>query len=262
MACQPRQVFTRFALAAAIASVLPTGRGLAQERDRSKIPDKYKWNTADIYPSEEAWREAKDRLLAEIPRLKSLSRRARHVGGTSRRGARAADAVEQGAGQGLRLRQHAVGPGHARQQVPGNAAGNGAGERAARRRSGVHRAGNPQDRSRDDRSFRRQRAAAQTVPDLPGRHPAPASAHQVGCRGEAARHGVGGRLRAFDHLRRLLGRRLPLSVGDPERRPDRQTRQLDLQRRAHVAEPRGSAEGDVVVLRGARRAIGARSAPR
>ena len=72
MACQPRQVFTRFALAAAIASVLPTGRGLAQERDRSKIPDKYKWNTADIYPSEEAWRAAKDRLLAEIPKLKGF----------------------------------------------------------------------------------------------------------------------------------------------------------------------------------------------
>ena len=72
MACQPRQVFTRFALAAAIASVLPAGRGLAQERDRSKIPEKYKWNTADIYPSDEAWRTAKERLLAEIPKLKAF----------------------------------------------------------------------------------------------------------------------------------------------------------------------------------------------
>ena len=33
----------------------------AQERDRAKIPDKYKWNLADIYPSEEAWRTAKER---------------------------------------------------------------------------------------------------------------------------------------------------------------------------------------------------------
>ena len=69
MACQPRQVFTRFALAAAIASVLPSGRGLAQERDRAKIPDKYKWNTTDIYPSDEAWRTAKQRLVSEIPEL-------------------------------------------------------------------------------------------------------------------------------------------------------------------------------------------------
>ena len=156
MACQPRQVFTRFALAAAIASVLPTGRGFAQERDRSKIPDKYKWNTADVYPSEEAWRAAKERLLAEIPKLKSF----RGALGTS--AARLADALElltqlnKELAQGLRLRQHAVGRGHARQQVPGHAAGNGAGERAARRRGGVHRAGDPENRSRDDRSLRRR----------------------------------------------------------------------------------------------------------
>ena len=100
MACQPRQVFTRFALAAAIASVLPTGRGLAQERDRSKIPDKYKWNLADLYPSEEAWRAAKERLLAEIPKLKDFRGHARLVAGATRRRARAADAVEQGARAG------------------------------------------------------------------------------------------------------------------------------------------------------------------
>ena len=38
-----------------------------QERDRGKVPDKYKWNLADIYPSEEAWKKAKDSLTAEIP---------------------------------------------------------------------------------------------------------------------------------------------------------------------------------------------------
>src|SRR5262249_42701802 len=41
----------------------------AQERDRSKIPDKYKWNLADIYPSEASWRAAKDAFAAEIPAL-------------------------------------------------------------------------------------------------------------------------------------------------------------------------------------------------
>src|ERR1700687_4936964 len=41
----------------------------AQERDRSKIPDKYKWNLADIYPSDAAWRAAKDKLSADIPSL-------------------------------------------------------------------------------------------------------------------------------------------------------------------------------------------------
>ena len=231
MACQPRQVFTRFALAAAIASVLPAGRGLAQERDRSKIPDKYKWNLADIYPSEEAWRAAKERLRRRDPEAEELSRRARVVAGASRRRARAADAAEQGARAGLRLRQHAVGRGHARQQVPGHAAGDGAGERAARRRGGVHRAGDPEDRSRDDRPLRRERAAAQAVPPLPRRHPAPAAAHQDRCRGEAARHRVGDRQRTVEHLRHLLGRRLPVSDGDAQRRQDGQARQLDLQRR-------------------------------
>ena len=43
--------------------------GVAQERDRTKIEDKYKWNLADLYPSEAAWRAAKEQLAAEIPTL-------------------------------------------------------------------------------------------------------------------------------------------------------------------------------------------------
>jgi oligoendopeptidase F len=41
----------------------------AQERDRSKISDKYKWNLADIYPSDDAWKKAKEQLVAEIPKV-------------------------------------------------------------------------------------------------------------------------------------------------------------------------------------------------
>jgi oligoendopeptidase F len=41
----------------------------AQERDRSKIPDKYTWNLADIYPSDASWRAAKEAFAAEIPAL-------------------------------------------------------------------------------------------------------------------------------------------------------------------------------------------------
>ncbi len=36
----------------------------AQERDRNKIAEKYKWNLADLYPSDSAWREAKKRIAA------------------------------------------------------------------------------------------------------------------------------------------------------------------------------------------------------
>jgi len=43
---------------------------VAQERDRTKVPDRYKWNLADIYPNEAAWRTAKDRLAGELPQLR------------------------------------------------------------------------------------------------------------------------------------------------------------------------------------------------
>ena len=44
----------------------------AQERDRAKIPDQYKWNLADIYADEAAWRAAKDKLAAELPQLRQF----------------------------------------------------------------------------------------------------------------------------------------------------------------------------------------------
>src|ERR1044071_3473083 len=57
-----------FFTAGAIAML--TFSALAQERDRSKIPDKYKWNLADIYPSDDAWRATKNKLAAELPQLR------------------------------------------------------------------------------------------------------------------------------------------------------------------------------------------------
>ena len=42
---------------------------LSQERDRSKIPEQYQWNLADIYPTDEAWKKAKEQLVAEISSL-------------------------------------------------------------------------------------------------------------------------------------------------------------------------------------------------
>src|SRR6185295_15904650 len=53
----------------AVALLGITLAGLAQERDRDKIPDKYKWNLSDIYPTEAAWRAAKEKIAAEIPPL-------------------------------------------------------------------------------------------------------------------------------------------------------------------------------------------------
>lgn len=43
----------------------------SQERDRSKVPDKYKWNLADIYPSDDAWKTAKEKFVADIPAIEA-----------------------------------------------------------------------------------------------------------------------------------------------------------------------------------------------
>ncbi len=42
---------------------------VAQDRDRAKTPDKYKWDLTDVYPTEAAWRAAKSKLQAEIPQI-------------------------------------------------------------------------------------------------------------------------------------------------------------------------------------------------
>jgi len=55
----------------AIGVVLAAGAA-AQQRDRARIPDQYRWSLADIYPNAGAWRAAKDKLAAEIPQLKQF----------------------------------------------------------------------------------------------------------------------------------------------------------------------------------------------
>ena len=47
-----------------VAFVIPTG---AQQRERTTVPDKYKWDLTHIYPSDAAWRAAKGKLEVEIP---------------------------------------------------------------------------------------------------------------------------------------------------------------------------------------------------
>lgn len=38
-----------------------------QERDRTKIADKYKWDLSHIFPNDEAWKRAKEELASKIP---------------------------------------------------------------------------------------------------------------------------------------------------------------------------------------------------
>jgi oligoendopeptidase F len=43
-----------------------------QERDRGQVPDQFKWNLAEIYPTDAAWRAAKDKAAADLPALKQF----------------------------------------------------------------------------------------------------------------------------------------------------------------------------------------------
>jgi oligoendopeptidase F len=58
---------TSAVLAAACLSLGPIVA--AQDRSRDQIPDKYKWNLADLYPSDDAWRAAKDKLAPEFQKV-------------------------------------------------------------------------------------------------------------------------------------------------------------------------------------------------
>ena len=46
-----------------------------QERDRSRIDDKYKWNIEDVYSSVTAWRNEKDRIATALPSIRTFAGR-------------------------------------------------------------------------------------------------------------------------------------------------------------------------------------------
>ena len=43
-----------------------------QQQDRSAVADRYKWNLSEIYPSDQAWRTAKDKLVAELQAIRAF----------------------------------------------------------------------------------------------------------------------------------------------------------------------------------------------
>ena len=60
---------TTQSIAVAVALAALSLQGVAQDRERAQIPDRYKWNLADIYPTHDAWRAAKDRVQSEMSQL-------------------------------------------------------------------------------------------------------------------------------------------------------------------------------------------------
>ena len=46
--------------------------GVAQQKERNAVPDKYKWDLTQIYPTDQAWRTAKDKLVSELPAVRAF----------------------------------------------------------------------------------------------------------------------------------------------------------------------------------------------
>lgn len=59
---------TLFAIALALLSI----SSFAQEKKRAEISDQYKWDLTDIYPSDEAWREAVNTLSSKLGQIESF----------------------------------------------------------------------------------------------------------------------------------------------------------------------------------------------
>src|SRR4051794_35388777 len=66
-----KSLIPRVLAVGALVTAITAGTS-AQQRERSAVPDKYKWNLAEIYPSDQAWRAAKDKLVAEIPAVRAF----------------------------------------------------------------------------------------------------------------------------------------------------------------------------------------------
>ena len=226
----------------------------AQERDRSKIPDQYKWNLADIYPSDAAWRGGQGSV-----RRRNAHRLDEFKGKLTTSPRALADALDTMfaldkelsrlcvyasllADQDTRDSQHQG----MQQEMTQLAATFGA--QAAFIEPEILKAGKA-----TIEQVRRVRAAAEGVPRLPRRHRCAARRTRSptarrSCSPTPGRWPSG----AVEHLQHPLERGFPVSDRHAERRPVGQARSGGVRRSARAAEPRRSREGDVGVLQRAR----------
>jgi oligoendopeptidase F len=63
--------FAKVSLSLISLSIAQQSMALAQERDRNKIPEQYKWDLTHIYPSDGAWRKEKERVVAKFPAIEN-----------------------------------------------------------------------------------------------------------------------------------------------------------------------------------------------
>ena len=226
----------------------------AQERDRAKIPEQYKWNLADIYPNEAAWRAAKDKLAAELPQLRQFQ------GKLASSATTLADALDRLYALDKELSRLYVYASMLADQDTRDAAHQGMRQEmvqlaaafvAPRRRSSSRRSCAPARRrsTRSSPSEPRLKIYRFYLEDIARR-----AAHTLSENEEKILADAGPLAGdAVQRLRHPVERRFPVSVGDAQRRPRRQARSGGVQRPARAAQSRRSREGDVGVLQGARR---------
>ena len=63
---------TLYVAAAVLFMALHALPALSQQHERSQTPDKYKWDLTAIYPSDAAWRAAKEKFAGEVPTLRQF----------------------------------------------------------------------------------------------------------------------------------------------------------------------------------------------
>ncbi len=61
--------FARIALSLCGLTLATAAMSPGQEKDRTKISEQYKWNLTDIYPSDEAWKKAKEILMSDLKKI-------------------------------------------------------------------------------------------------------------------------------------------------------------------------------------------------
>jgi hypothetical protein len=223
-----------------------------QERDRAKIPDRYKWNLADLYPSEEAWRAAKEKVLKEIPPLAAFK------GTLAQSPQRLADALDAANRVGKEFQRVAVYAGlisdqdtrvskYQGMQQEIQQSGAMFGETVSFLEPEILKI----DKATIDTWMAQEprlKTYAHYLDDIQRRR-----AHTLSdCRGAADGFLVTGGGAALVDLQHLLERRLPLSVRHARRRQDGEARRLRLQPLSRRPGSRGSQEGDERLLHRAR----------
>ena len=68
----PMHPVARLTLSLIGFSIAGQAAGIAQEeRDRSKIPDQYKWDLTHVYPSDQAWKSEKENIVGRFPGIEA-----------------------------------------------------------------------------------------------------------------------------------------------------------------------------------------------